>query len=298
MAVTELATSRTINYQEGLPVGIREFYCFPYASDEDIVDLIKFGALPRKFESWPSEYIDIQPAVIIKARDYEINRDPNVQEGWFVKVIYRDLTGLTVNSLPYQPNDDGYVAIRMSSEGRFVDMYRQWPGDASFEAAVLAKTDIRLVPRFNPFDAQADIGGTKIDVAGNPTSVMMPMQRLVVDITTTRFPQMKHFRKFLGSRNAKEFLGCDQWTAVCQGIDATEINPGRWRVTLNFEIDRQYHLKQVPIRNASGYVELDQGGDTNALGRGQASRVIWVQPYPEFQFFEDIHPALKWARVF
>lgn len=293
MAIIELATSRTITYDQGNPVGIREFHVSPYDTEADVDVLIKSGQfLPGKFAAWPNAYRIGFPEVRIVMRDYVITRDPNVPKAWHVRFIYKDGTGENTVYTPLQPNDNNYATYRLSTEGRFVDMWRQWTTDAALRAVVLAKTDANYVPWRSVLDANADIGGTKIDVAGTPTSVIVPMQRLIVDITTTQFPALRFFRPFLGTRNKTVFLGCDVGTAVCLGADAAEMQPSRWKISLSFEIDKYYHLKQVPMRNAAGYVELDQGGDTNALGRGQAARVGWVQPHPEMTEFRDIHPAL------
>lgn len=295
MAIIELATSRTITYDQGNPVGIREFHVSPYETEAD-VDYLIGTTLPGKFAKWPNGVGFGTPLVGIILRDYTITRDPNIPKAWHVRLIYKDGEGESTTSLARQPNDDGYATYRLSTEGRFVDMWRQWTTDAALRAVVLAKTDENYVPRYSILDTLSDIGGQKIDVAGTPTSVVVPMQRLVVDITTIDFPALRFFRPFLGTRNRNPFVGCDPATAVCLGADASEMQPGRWKVSLTFEVDKYYHLKQVPVRNAAGYVELDQGGDTNALGRGQAARVAWVQPYPEMTRFEDIHPALRWIR--
>ena len=293
MPIIELTTSRTITYDQGNPVGIREFHVSPYDTEADIDVLINNGALlPGKFSLWPNAYRIGFPAVRIVMRDYVITRDPNVPRAWHVRFIYKDATREPTTYHNLQPNDDGYVTYRMSTEGRFVDMWRQWITHQSLMAAVVAKTDANYVPRYGINDSMSDIGGQKIDVAGTPTSVVVPIQRIIVDITTVRFPSMIRFNTYLGSKNKTIFLGCETATVVFMGADASEMQPGRWKVSLSFEVDKFFHLKQVPIRNASGYVELDQGGDTNALGRGQAARVAWVQPYPMIMDFKNIHPAL------
>lgn len=293
MPLTELANSLQYSYNDGNPVVTRNFYAYPYDDDKAVRDDIeKFQPIYAGYKNFRSGLTD-DPNLFLALRDVQITKDPNNQKGYFVAAIYKDLTGRRLNWDKRQPNDDGYVTMRMSTEGRFVDTYRQWMTEDEFLTVVRLKTDSRKNPLYGPFEAQADIGGKKIDIAGTPTSVVMPMQRIVVDITTTKFPQMRLLRKFLGARNGGTFLGCEEFTAVCQGMEASEMQPGRWKLSINFEIDKHLHLKQVPMRNAAGYVELDQGGDTNALGRGQAARVIWVQPYPEVEFFEEMHPALE-----
>lgn len=297
MPITDLLGGVTYSYNEGNPVIVRKAYAYPYDDEAYVRTEL------RKFEDFyvvPNNlrYGLPQDNVIrLGLRDVEIVADPNVTKGWFVTSTYKDITGRRLNIDPKQPNDDNYVTMRMSTEGRFVDMFRQYYSEDEFRTAVRLKTDARINPRYGPFDAEADIGGAKIDIAGTPTSVVMPMQRIIVDITTTQFPNMKRLRKFLGARNGGPFLGMEAFTAVCQGMEAAEMQIGRWKLSINFEIDKHFHLRQVPMRNAAGYVELDQGGDTNALGRGQAARVIFVQPYPEIEFFEEMHPALSRVRT-
>lgn len=296
MPIIELSTSPQYSYNDGNPVITRSYYAHPYASEYNVrQELEKFS--PNYIGAFNSRSgLPVDPNFSLILRDAQIQKDPNNREGYFVTLIYKDGTGERTTYKPLQPNDDNYATYRLSTEGRFVDMWRQWTTDAALRSVVIRKTDNNYVPLYSAFDSLADIGGQKIDIAGNPTSVVVPMQKLIVDITTTQFPALRFFRPFLGTRNKYPFLGCDTGTAVCIGADASEMQPSRWKVSLTFEVDKYYHLKQVPMRNAAGYVELDQGGDTNALGRGQASRVVWVQPHPEVTDFNRIHPALPGMR--
>lgn len=293
MPIIELTSSRTISYQEGNPVGVREFHVSPYTSEAQVQAL--FGnALPGKYSPWPSNsaWMGTLPAVLLRARDYEITRDPNVTNAWNVRIIYKDATGTTLTP-QLQPADDGYVTVRLSSEARFVDAWRQWSTGDEFESTVREKCDSQFRPRFTPGTPQSDIKGRKIDVAGYPTSVLRPVQRMVVDITTVRFPRLADWRYFLGTRNLDEFSGVDRHTAVFTGGEAQQMQPGRWIVTLNFDIDQQYHLQQVVARNASGFAQTDPGSDNTALATGQAAIVSWVQPFPIGKYMKQLHPALQ-----
>lgn len=289
MSAVEQATSRTVNYESGNPVGMRTYYCYPYDTEKDVQNII--GTLmPGKFEPWPTGSVGTPPVYLI-LRDWTITRDPNVEGGWHVNLMYRDGTGETLKA-GLQPNDDNYVSIRLSSEARLVDAWRQWVTQAEFDSVILAKTSQEIRPLYRPGIEASDIGGRKIDVAGYPTSVLRPVQRMIVDITTTRFPQLRYLRYYLGTRNNANFLNMDAYTAVFTGGEASQMQPGRWIVSLNFDVDQQYHLQQVVARNASGYAQTDAGGETTALTTGQAAIVSWVQPYPLTSNFRMIHPAL------
>lgn len=289
MSAVEQANSRTVNYEAGNPVGMREYYCYPYDTELDVEAL--FGnTLPAKFSPWPTGRVGTPPVRLI-LRDWEIVRDPQVEGGWRVRLMYRDGTGEVLKP-GLQPNDDNYVSVRLSSEARLVDAWRQWTTKAEFDSIIRQKTTADLIPIHRVGTEASDIKGRKIDVAGYPTSVMRPMQRLIVDITTTLFPQLRYLRTFLGTRNYAPFIGMDPHTAVFTGGEASQMQPGRWIVSLNFDVDEQYHLQQVVARNASGYAQTDSGGETTALTTGQAAIVSWVQPYPIVNNFRNIHPAL------
>lgn len=290
MSAVEQANSRTVNYEAGNPVGMRTYYCYPYDTSSDVEALI--GTLmPGKFSPWPTGPVG-NPSVYLILRDWTITRDPQVEGGWHVTLMYRDGTGEVLKP-GLQPNDDNYVNLRLSSEARLVDAWRQWITQAEFDSIILNKTYPEVRPIYRPGTEASDIGGTKIDIAGNPTSVMRPVQRMIVDITTTRFPQLRFLRGFLGKRNRTPFLGTDPYTAVFTGGEASQMQPGRWIVSLNFDVDQQYHLQQVVARNASGYAQTDSGGETTALTTGQAAIVSWVQPFPMVADFRLIHPALS-----
>jgi hypothetical protein len=295
MSAVEQANSRTVAYEQGNPIGTREFYCYPYDTEQDVLAL--FGTLlPTKLSAWPTGPVGTPPVTLV-FRDFDITRDPNVEGGWHVRLIYKDGSGTVVSAWNrLQPNDDGYVTLRLSSEGRFMDMWRQFDTDDEFQQAVFSKTDLRYRPLFAPDRPLADIGGRKIDIAGTAATVVVPVQRMVVDITTTIWPKLQFFRRFLGTRNNTAFLGCDPYSAVLMGAEASQMQPGRWIVSLNIEVDKYYFLRQAPMRNASGYVITDDGdGGSNSLGRGQAKQVAWFQMYAEVTKFQDIHPALQAA---
>lgn len=294
MTAVEQANSRTVTYDQGNPVGIREYYCYPYATEANVLAL--FGTLlPAKLDPWPTGQVGT-PGVTLLLRDFDITRDPAVPEGWRVRLMYKDGTGKTISAFKrLQPNDDNYVTLRLSSEGRFVDMYRQFKTDREFRTVVTLKTDSEYRPLFKPDSPNADIGGIKVDIAGTPATVVMPVQRMVVDITTTIFPKLEYFRPFLGTRNIDYILGILPYQGALMGAEASQMQPGRWTISLNIEVDKYYFLRQAPMRNASGYVITDEGGDTTAQSRGQAKQVAWFQMYSEVSYFKEIHPALTSA---
>lgn len=287
MPITELTTSRTISYNSGSPVGIREYYAYPYATEGLVLAEFAGGALPNKLDPWPSGGF-FTPQVGLYVHDFTLRHDPNVQQGWFVTVTYREWVDATITP-NLLPNDAGYITMRLSMEAQFEDAWRQWPSaDALEQEAGSNKLDDFQRPLFAIGTQDSDIGGTKIDVAGNGVSVMTHKQRMQVEVMSNLRPQPSTFRQFLGTRNLSSFLGCPRGTAVFVGAEATMTTPGKWQLTFNFDIDYYYHLKQAAKRypNGSAVLDLEQGSDGNQVGH--AKIVSWVQPFPIGTEFRNI----------
>lgn len=279
MAIIELATSRRITYGSGQPVGIREYHAEPYADESLILAQIGVG-LPAKLSLWPSAGF-FTPGVDLRVFDYEIARDPQVPDAWTVRIIYREM-GLDPITPTLAPNDVGYISMRTSVEGEFVDAWRQWNDDESLEAqAGGSRLDAFARPLYSVGTQDGDIGGVRIDVAGNPQSVIAHKQKIQLELTSNTRPDPNRYRQYLGVRNKTPFLGCPVGTCVFIGAEGAITSPGKWQITFNFDVDFFYHLKQTPKRNPNGSVLLDVGsGESGAQGTGQAKIVSWVQPFP------------------
>lgn len=295
MTFVEINTSRTISYQQGEPVGIREFYGYPYNTEKEVFNAMGLFPLPRKWDLWPS--IDIfDPNVILRLVDYEIVRDPDVKGGWRIKCVYRETT-LTSATQQRLPADDGFADVRLNVETRFEDTWRQFASQNIIDEAVARICDSALVPKYAPGTPESDIGGVKVDVAGTPTFISRPLQKVTIDITTTIRPSLRELEAYLGSRNLTAFFGIPKNHGVFVGFDQSRASLGKYRLTMQIDVDRYYHLRQVVARNAAGYPILDQGGDTNALSTGQAKIVSWVQPFRDTLEWRRLHPALDGAPI-
>ena len=287
MAIIELTTSRRITYGSGQPVGVREYHVYPYATEADVLALFGLaGGLPGKLSAWPSGGF-FTPGVDLRVFDYEIQRDPNVQQGWIVRITYREL-GLDPLTPNLAPNDVGYISMRTSIEGQFEDAWRQWNTREDVEAqAGGSKLDEAARPRYAVGTVDSDVGGIRIDVAGNPTSILRNTQRMQLELMSNTRPDPNRYRLYLGTRNSTPFVGCASGTAVFTGAEGAITSPGKWLLTFNFVVDFFFHLKQVPKRLPNGSVLLDAA--ESPAGTGQAKVVSWVQPFPIVTEFRDIN---------
>lgn len=295
---TELITSRTISYASGTPVGIREFHITDCPNEDDVWDEIFDGVnLPAKRTEWNTVSTGgtagsaswMFPDFKLYSFDYELRRDPNVYAAWFVRVTYREIGNDPVNQI-YLPGEVGYVNLRSTYEATFINAWRQWDNDSAFLADLNLTTyqpgeaggQVRT-PKQTPGSANSDIGGRKIDIAGNPASTIVYKQRIVVDLVAPSRINAEWLRDFMGTRNFLPYLGVAEGALLFAGADASVISPGKWQHTYNFEADYWYHLVQQPARTPHGDIIL-------SLGSSQANLVSWVQPFPRAMNFNDIEP--------
>lgn len=286
MPIVELTTSRNISYGSGSPTGIREYHVSPYADEAAVLALFNGTNLPAKMDPWPSGGFFV-PSVDLRVFDYTVERDPNVAEAWMVRIVYREL-GLDALTPRLTPNDVGYISMRTGIESQFEDAWRQWNTTEALEAqAGGSKLDEAARPRYAVATPDSDIGGVRIDVAGNPTSIIRHTQRMQLELSSNTRPDPNRYRQYLGTRNTTAFLGCPSGTAVFTGAEGAISSPGKWTISFSFVVDFFYHLKQVPKRLPNGSVLLDTS--ESSAGAGQAKVVSWVQPFPILTEFRDIN---------
>lgn len=280
MAIRELTSSRNLSYNEGQPTGIREYHCHPYTTESEVIALIGVpNGIPPKMDPWGLPTFDLVGSSL-RVFDHTIRRDPNVTRAWIVTVTYRQRgSGATVPSnYRITPNQRGAITRRLDINAQFEDTWRQWASPDELRANT-ALLDEFQVPRYPQFTAQSDIGGRKIDAAGYPTSVLRHKVRLTIDVVDVKQPDF--FPEFLGCRNRKKFAGYDPGTVLFVGCNSVELPNSMFNSSYQFEVDSLFHLKQLPKRQANGYVVLDLPANANDVtATGQAKVVSYVQPHP------------------
>jgi hypothetical protein len=299
MAVRELTSSRNISYNEGQPTGIREFHCHPYATEQEVVALIGVsGGLPGKMFDWPSSTLEVFPVQgsDLRVFDHSIRRDPNVTQAWIVTVTYRQRGYRASVSTNFQmwPNQPGAATKRLDYLAKYEDAWRQWERTIEIEFNVRL-LDENQVPRYAPFTPESDIGGSKIDAAGYPTSILRYTLKLTIDLLDDTAPDFPP--SLIGSRNSKRFLGVDRGMLLFIGVNSVELPNGFFNASYNFEVDSFFHLKQVPKRQANGYVVLDLPANADDVtATGQAKIVSYIQPFPRVADFYTISPRFAFIR--
>ena len=156
--------------------------------------------------------------------------------------------------------DAEFTATESSVAPQVVDAWRSG-------AAVAANLDA-------PGDG--DIGGTKVDVGGEPISAIQSQQTLSVTNVTSASPDMAIIRGLVGKRNNALWLGAAVGYVVFRGASARRIALERWETSYEFVFDSSAHLRQAVGRDVDGKPILDAA----VANVTHATLVMWRQPFP------------------
>ena len=290
--VIELATSRRIAYNNGSPVGTREFTVTGCADEAAVYALFKLDGepptnLPNKFSAYPS-LSGLVPSVRLVALDFELRKDESVLDKWLVSITYREVTlsGTGPVAAPLTqlaPNDEGYLTVRGRTEGGFIEGWRLHDTADEWDFFYSTKTNTGL-PIFGVGKREGDIGGRKIDVAGRPVSIETVREQITVDVTLGYIPNIEAIRTLASTRNRSSFLGIPAGSVLFKGAQWSNIAPGKWSVSYEFAADNFSHLIQVAAEE-NGIVIKDRGN--------QADIVTWVQPFPRLAEHRELNDYLR-----
>jgi hypothetical protein len=172
---------------------------------------------------------------------------------------------------------------------RTVAMYRQKAGSGFFPS----NGDMTFPP-------SSDIGGTKVDINGNPRRYQVAQQQVVVESIRDRTKTDSQsntaddpdwatiLTTFINKRNSTAFLGWAAGSVLCTGITAT-LDSEVWRISATFLFDDWWHLEQVPVSYPNGMPILAIGATVAGEAQQQSNKVVWFQPYPDKVEFADLY---------
>lgn len=215
---------------------------------------------------------------------------PEAPYTWLVRAQYdtpifpwNDVVGGSVNGAASDPWGSEYVKQTRTVGSRSFQLYRQG-----------------VTPPTNGTQAwppSADIGGTKVDINGNPQPYHVAQQTLVVEIlrdrtaatTTADDPNWATIlTTFINKRNSATFLGWGIGYVLCTGITAS-LDDEVWRISATFVFDEWYHLVQVPVSAPTGQPMLSNGAFIAGEQQRQTVKVVWFQPYPNTADFNQLY---------
>lgn len=264
----EALETRSLSSTGGRLTGSRSFYVYDDDSSTPILQpaSIKFGTatLPAFGEAFPGE-------TEVFATTFSIEAVPNSSYVWRVTWQYQSGGGgEIIDPIEVQPVVPGYVTFSLEYGGEFRDAWRADPG----------------LTLWSPSYTGTDIGGTKIDAAGEPTSVFVPMQMLIVEETVTSGSMASrsiNIRLQTGTRNSSAFYGAQNGTLLYEGASARRVSLTAYSVTHRFRYDEWLHARQQPRMNQQRQPDVDLYS-----GFIQANFVRWVQPFPNTSNFNAL----------
>lgn len=263
--VYEAMESRSLSLDGGTKTGSRTFHVFDDAAEIQYPAQIDFGSngLPELGDEFPGD-----PDLF--ASSFKVGHVADSGRTWKVEFSYSTAPLGGVGG-PQIPTEIGYLQISVDYGAAFRDFYRSDPG-LNYQGGT---------------PTGQDIAGQEIDSFGEPLSVLIPQQRIVIDETvsgTELLTQSRYIRDYVGSRNAFKFYGSDIGKLLYEGCSAKRIGVNLWSLSHRFAFDGAYHMVQQPRKNGNREVELENYGN----GFLSAGFVRWVQPYPDLGNFRNI----------
>tara|TARA_Y100000114_G_scaffold81692_1_gene75384 strand:- start:3 stop:857 length:855 start_codon:yes stop_codon:yes gene_type:complete len=131
-----------------------------------------------------------------------------------------------------------------------------------------------------------DIGGSSVDVAGEPITRFVTTQTTEITRRFSSFPSFDvTVARFLaGRRNSQPYLGCPSGTLLFEGANLSREGSNTYTMRYRFTYDPIRHQRQVPKRHANGDVVTEEVG-VGVEKSTVAKTVIWRQPFPQTAIF-------------
>jgi hypothetical protein len=140
------------------------------------------------------------------------------------------------------------------------------------------------------FDAawpvSSDIGGSKVDLRGNPRTYEVPQQNITVEVLWDRTatatlgePPWATYSGYVGQRNSAAFLGAAIGQMLYRGFQAAPLQEW-YKIQHNFVWDAWGHLEQFGIPLPTGMPQCTSGTSVLGVTILQADKIGWMQKYP------------------
>ena len=134
----------------------------------------------------------------------------------------------------------------------------------------------------------ADIGGTKIDLNGNPRAKEVPQitrqleykwdRTPLISTTTPDDPPFQTYLDAVNKRNSVAFMDASIGTMLYKGFSAS-LDREIWRIVHTWIFDPFYHVEQMPVPNPTGQPVLLPGTSVAGLQILQCDKVAWYQRF-------------------
>ena len=179
----------------------------------------------------------------------DISRNSERNDAWNLTFQYEYMLD--------EPDSDSLTTQSSNISGQFVDMWRSGAG----------------VPNNMNDPAETDIGGSKIDSGGSPTSAALKQQTFSTSYEHFGSINVGALFASTNTRNSGGWYGFSSGHLLYMGVAFSTKTANSYTRTDNFLYDSFAHLRQKPY---------DLDGDLNPKldSNGHAESVRWVQPFP------------------
>ena len=265
--VIEALDTRSISNSGGTLSGTRNFFVH---SDDPSVPITEPSAIALGDGTLPA-YGDVFPGETeLFATTFAIEAIPDSGYTWKVRWNYSSGGGDAIDPGSVIPSVPGYVTFSIEYGGSWRDTWRTEPSLALWSASY----------------ADTDIGGRKIDAAGEPVSTWSPLHTLIVEETVTSYSLPSRsilIRNAVGCRNSAVFYGASAGTLLYEGASARRVNLLSYSLSHRFRYDDWLHAAQQPRMNQQRQPDVDLYS-----GALRANHVRWVQPYGKTYNFSQL----------
>lgn len=228
--------------------------------------------------------------LVCESVDWRVN--PEAKHSWTVTANWSSLMEFV-----YQAQPEPWTRVTRTSSLR---MMQAWRTGAS-------------IPTSYSWPPTADIGGTRVDIHGQPIVRPIPQMAITIEFryertwqlgddgTTVAAEPSPLFVGWLGVRNSEPFLGYDAGYVLCTGINASPINDQVYIMQFRFLFDWLGHYEQrsAPSTNGANFLTT---AAMNFIGVPflQASKIGWYNAYPDtadltLMFPPDVYAAVLTA---
>ncbi len=267
----EQLESRSINSSGGRGTGSRSYVASGYSTVKSVFDA--FGRttdvagllVPAKGSGHP----EFKGLV---AKDFTVTKVSGHSDLWKIDWQYEMVTASydSAPAFPIEelPNEVGYTELSSEIRAEFVLAFR--------EGATIPEGGN---PDNNGSDPEQDIGGTKVDAGGNPTSIVRRIQELTFT-ETVNVPAFGTYGTFRFKRNSKPFEGAVAGSVLYRGASVRRTGLEVFVVSHSFVQDEDFHLQQQPV--------VDQDGRPIPDADGHAEKVYHIQPFKDTDDFNNL----------
>jgi len=248
MEVQEIANSVPMKLSLDGVVATRSFWILPPDTGEPEIVMADAFNLPD-IPQWGDAHPDLQDIVV---QGIQVRRGSSGDQNLFrVDAEYAPIT-------PYGAPIDVWTDVTTKVAIKWNDTYRADP----------------VAPANINSPGADDIGGTAVDVGGNPVSLMGTTQTFQLTHTMEGIPNMAVLFAATGRRNQVIWQGFEAGFLLYLGPSIDRINSEHYQVRHDFLYDNSAHLRQHPKP------PFDQYGVPVLNDDKQVAEVQWVQPFP------------------